>query len=204
MIFIIFLFPIRDQDMSTQKEYVPVAKRWIYRLLHPKLVTLIVSKDRNGKVNVMTAAWSMPVSISPPLIVVSISSKRFTYDLIIRTKEFVVCIPPSDMVNEVHYFGTVSGRTTDKISKSRVSLKSLKSISTPFIDGSLSVLGCKLVNIVDAGDHKLIIGEVVEAYTKEEYFKKGYYDVTKTPLLYHIGGPRYTTLSGKILKPKRV
>ncbi|RLF16118.1 MAG: flavin reductase family protein [Thermoprotei archaeon] len=187
--------------MSCSEEYIRVAKRFSHRLLHPKLVVLVVAKGRNGKVNVMTAAWCMPVSINPPLVVVSISRKRYTYKLIKESREFVICIPTLDMLNVVHYFGTVSGRDENKISKSGVKLAPAKTIDVPYIVGSLAILECKVYKIVEAGDHDLVIGEVLEAYALKGCFKDNCYDIECISPIYHIGGPRYTTIAKKVLKP---
>jgi flavin reductase (DIM6/NTAB) family NADH-FMN oxidoreductase RutF len=62
-------------------------------LLHPKLVALLTCVDDAGKANIITLAWAMPVSVQPPLVVVSVGPRRYSHGLIDETKEFVLNIP---------------------------------------------------------------------------------------------------------------
>jgi len=38
----------------------------VCRLLHPQIAALIACRSKEGRANVMTAAWAMPVSADPP------------------------------------------------------------------------------------------------------------------------------------------
>lgn len=78
-------------------EYVEVVTRQHTRLLHPKLVVLVVSIGKDGRANVMPAAWVTPVSVNPPLVAVAISPKRYTYKLIKESGEFT--LNPRDVLS---------------------------------------------------------------------------------------------------------
>ena len=47
-----------------------------YKLLHPCMTILVVSISRDGKPNVMTCAWNMPVSEDPPMIAVAFGGRE--------------------------------------------------------------------------------------------------------------------------------
>jgi len=180
--------------------YRKVSERWALRLLHPKLVVLVVAKV-NDKVNAMAASWCMPVSANPPLIVVSISPRRFTYKLIKTSGEFTINVMPLDKLKEVHLCGTLSGAEVDKLKVANLhTLKSLK-IETPGLEEAVAILECKLFKSVKAGDHVLFIGQILAARVRENTFPKGTYSVDKVKLLYHLGGDKYTTTADYILKP---
>lgn len=50
---------------KTQRKKVSVPfDRSVY-LLHPYNASLVTSKGKNGKINVMVAAWTIPVSVNP-------------------------------------------------------------------------------------------------------------------------------------------
>ncbi|MCD6469793.1 flavin reductase, partial [Candidatus Bathyarchaeota archaeon] len=53
-----------------------------YRLLHPRNTALLTCVDGEGKANIITLAWLMPVSINPPLVAVSIAPRRYSHRLI--------------------------------------------------------------------------------------------------------------------------
>jgi flavin reductase (DIM6/NTAB) family NADH-FMN oxidoreductase RutF len=84
--------------LETGKVEVPLSSS--YRLLHPRLTVLVSCVDKEGKANVITLAWSMPVSINPPIVAISIAPKRYSHQLVEETKEFVINIPTMDIVLE--------------------------------------------------------------------------------------------------------
>ena len=53
-----------------------------HKLFYPKQVLLLTSCDREGKPNILTVSWHMPVSLEPPQIAVSIGKARYTKKLI--------------------------------------------------------------------------------------------------------------------------
>ncbi|RLE62848.1 MAG: flavin reductase family protein [Thermoprotei archaeon] len=173
---------------------------WITRLLHPKLVVLVVTKD-DEKVNAMAAAWCMPVSVKPPLVVVSISPKRYTYKLIKRKKEFTINVMSLDKMREVHICGTISGVKVDKIERAGLRLLKSTKIETPGLEDAIAVIECTLFNSVEAGDHELFIGQVVAARVRSDTFVNGVYCIDKVRLLYHLGGDMYTTTSSEVYRP---
>ncbi|MEM4005734.1 MAG: flavin reductase, partial [Desulfurococcaceae archaeon] len=77
--------------------YIPVELRRYTRLLHPKLVALVMVLREDGRPNAMPASWVMPASVEPPLLVVAVSPRRYTYDLIQRRPEFTVNPVPLKM-----------------------------------------------------------------------------------------------------------
>ncbi len=62
------------------------------RLLGGAPITLITSSYR-GRHNVIPVAYVMPVSLRPPLIAISMSPSRYSYDIIHKTDEFALNIP---------------------------------------------------------------------------------------------------------------
>jgi flavin reductase (DIM6/NTAB) family NADH-FMN oxidoreductase RutF len=72
---------------------VEVDSRMAYRLLHPRHTVLVSCRDKTGKANIITLAWTMPTSINPPMLVISISPKRYSHRIIEETGEFVVNVP---------------------------------------------------------------------------------------------------------------
>jgi len=168
-----------------------------YRLLHPKLVVLLTCVDESGKANIITLAWAMPVSIQPPLIVVSIAPRRYSHGLIEKTKEFVLNIPTMELLKETFFCGRRSGRDVDKFGETGLTPLPARKVKAPIIKECVAHLECTLHKRVEAGDHTLFIGEVVAAYADKNVFAQTY-DVEKAKLIYHIGGAEFTTLASKV------
>ncbi|MEM3659804.1 MAG: flavin reductase family protein [Thermoproteota archaeon] len=69
----------------------------------------------------MTAAWVSRVSMSPPLIMVSIAPSRYTLELLRENGEFAVNIVGGRLEKAAYgVFGSKTGRGRDKIAESRV------------------------------------------------------------------------------------
>ncbi|NPA70598.1 MAG: flavin reductase [Crenarchaeota archaeon] len=163
-------------------------------LLMPSIVTLIVTHRPDGGYNAMTACWIMPVSRSPPRIAVAISPRRFTYECLRSRPEFTVCVLGPEQEEIADYCGSVSGRDENKIEKLEkkgIKLRKLEKVSTPGIEGCPAIIGCKVWRDYEGGDHRIIVGEVVECIVKEDKFRDTWRDVD---LLYYYGGARYLTV----------
>ncbi len=180
---------------------VNLSLRSAYRLLHPRHTVLVSCADNAGKANIITLAWSMPVSIRPPLVAVSIAPRRYSHKLIEETGEFVINIPTIDIVRETLYCGEVSGRNVDKFKAAGLTPAPAKIVKVPIIRECVGHLECKLHQKIPAGDHTIFIGKIVAAYVNEGIFKETY-NIRKVKLIYHLGGDKFTTTSEEIFIPK--
>jgi flavin reductase (DIM6/NTAB) family NADH-FMN oxidoreductase RutF len=122
--------------------------------------TAVVTVKAAEKANGMTAAWYTRVSSNPPMVAVSISYRRFTYELIKRSGFFCLNLLAEDQLAVAKKFGFSSGRDSDKFKD--IAYRSAKS-GSPLIEGIAGFLDCKVVKMVEAGDHMMFIGEVINA-----------------------------------------
>ena len=177
---------------------VPMGDVW--KLLHPRLTVLVTSQSKDGKKNVMTVAWVSIASWSPPYIAVFISPRRYTYQLIKESGEFVVNVPTIDLLREVDYCGSVSGRSTDKFEETKLTpIPSLK-VKAPSIKECIAHIECRLVKEVETGDHVMLLGEVIVARANPDMFTNTY-DIRRAKLVYYLGDGEYTTIKDETLSP---
>jgi len=172
-----------------------------YRLLHPRHTVLVSCIDSSGRANIITLAWSMPVSMRPPLVAVSIAPRRYSHRLIEETGEFVVNVPTIEIVKETLYCGRVSGRNVDKFKAAGLTPAPAKIVKAPIIEECVGHLECRLHQKIPAGDHTIFIGEVVAAYVNEGAFKETF-DIKKVKVIYHLGGDKFTTTSEETVVPQ--
>lgn len=137
----------------------------------------VVTVKKGDKVNAMTAAWAIPVSHRPALVVVHIAPQRYTHDLIMDTKEFGLSILSEEQVEISQHAGTLSGRNVDKFKSGIIKTKPSKVISAPVLEGCVATMECKLEKAIEMGDHTIFVGRVVALER----------DLTKRPLLLHRG-----------------
>ena len=163
-------------------------------LLHPYNAALVSTKTKDGQNNVLTIAWIIPTSINPPLLTISIRKERFSYKAIQETGEFVVNIPTFDMAEKVIRAGRITGKEIDKFAELGLTARKAKMVNAPKIEECVAHIECKLWKTFEAGDHDLIVGEIMAAEVVEGYFSKTW-DITKFRPCQHTGKQFFTTCS---------
>jgi flavin reductase (DIM6/NTAB) family NADH-FMN oxidoreductase RutF len=123
--------------------------------------------------NVMTVGWTSPVSMKPPILMVSIAPQRFTHDLIAEAGEFGVSILADDQKRLSQLAGTLTGKKVNKLERSEFETFPADTINAPLIAGARAWFECKLHSQQTVGDHTVFYGEVMRASV----------DDTKMPLV---------------------
>ena len=172
-----------------------------YRLLHPKHTILLSCTDKKGKANIVTLAWCMPVSAEPPMLAISIRATRHSYKMIEETKEFVINVPTMNIVKETLFCGRRSGKQHDKFKETGLTPLPAKMVKPPIVKECVAHLECKLRQQTTAGDHEILVGEILAAYVNEGVFDKAY-DLRKVKPIYHMGGDDFATLAPEIVSPQ--
>jgi len=83
---------------------------------YPKLA-IIVTAQTKGKENAMAVAWHTSLSFNPPLYGIAVAPKRFTYQLIIDSKEFAVNFLPFEAAELIASIGGSGGQEIDKFQR---------------------------------------------------------------------------------------
>lgn len=132
--------------------------------MFPEPVHIVIVKDGQAGYNPMTAAWVMFTSIEPRMLAVSVGYERYTYELLQKVEDFVICIPSIKMAEEVQYFGSVSGKDGDKLAKMRTRTQPASKIDNVLISDATANYECKLSGTLKTGDHVIFTGEVVASH----------------------------------------
>lgn len=167
------------------------------RLINSGNVVLVTScyKDKS---NIITIAWHTPISIKPPALAISVGKERFSLELIKKSGEFTVNIPNWDLLEQMLYCGTHSGRDVDKFKETKLTAeKAEKLLKTPKIKECIGSIECSVIDYKEVGDHILFFGEVLYAEAEEDLFKDGVWDTEKAGLIYHLGGNFFMKSSEK-------
>lgn len=137
-------------------------------ILNPVPVVLITSKNKEGKENVFTVAWTGTVCTKPPMLSISVRPERLSYEYIKETMEFTVNLPTSKMTRAVDYCGVRPGRKFDKIKEMNFTMKEGTNVDVPYIDECPVSIECKVKSIIPLGTHDLFIAEVVGSHVDKE------------------------------------
>jgi flavin reductase (DIM6/NTAB) family NADH-FMN oxidoreductase RutF len=138
-----------------------------YRLLYPRL-TCLVTSSHEEKSNVNAVDWAMPVSAKPPIVAIAVNKRGLTADLISESKEFVLAVPPESMKDAVANCAKTSGKFIDKFSEFEIRTEKGKFVGAPLLADAISQMECKVIQILDCGDHDLVVGEVVEIHFPDD------------------------------------
>jgi len=139
------------------------------RLVQPSIAVL-VSSSFEGRDALLTVGWVVPVSYVPSRVAVAISRERFSYNIIKGSGMFAVNIMEFEYVDSVYKAGTISGwDVKDKFSVCGLTRGVGRTLPIAVVEEALGILECRVLKIVEAGDHDLFIGDVVDAYVKDKY-----------------------------------
>jgi flavin reductase (DIM6/NTAB) family NADH-FMN oxidoreductase RutF len=166
----------------------PIEPRLAYRLLTHGPVLLLTTQLR-GQPNVMTLAWSSPLSGADALIGIAVAPTRLSHEFIAKTDEFALNVPHVDLLSRVYYCGTVSGREADKWETAPLTPAEAIEIASPLVAECLAWLECTVVNRLTVGDHTLFIAQVLHAQAETEAFGETWRPAEEAGrTLHHLGG----------------
>lgn len=136
---------------------------------YPKMA-IIVTAQAGGKENAMAVAWHTSISYRPPIYGISVSPKRFTYQLIAASREFGVNFLPFEAAGLIAAVGGSRGEDIDKFD--RFGIDRVKSVETavPLLDAAYAAYECRLIDDQGYGDHRWLAGEIVAVHMLEEVF----------------------------------
>jgi flavin reductase (DIM6/NTAB) family NADH-FMN oxidoreductase RutF len=137
----------------------------------------ILTVKKGDALNAMTAAWAIPVSQRPALVVVHVAPQRYSHDLVMEAKEFGLSVLADDQAELSQHAGTTSGRRADKFASGLLRPKPATVIATPVLEGCAATMECKLEKAITMGDHTIFVGRVVALEA----------DPAKKPLILHRG-----------------
>jgi flavin reductase (DIM6/NTAB) family NADH-FMN oxidoreductase RutF len=137
-----------------------MSKSYSRHIVHP---VALLSTAHGNRENIATMAWVSPVSFTPPLLMVAVSPKQYSHELIMQSGEFALMILGTAQKELSTLAGTQSGRKVNKweLEPFRRLRKSARMIQAPVLRHCRAVYECKVTEHLQTGDHTLFIGEVV-------------------------------------------
>ncbi len=168
---------------------------------HFPAVATIVTAQAKGRENAMAVAWHTSISFNPPLYGISISPKRFTYQLIVDSQEFGVNFLPFEQAGLVASVGGSKGEEIDKFLQFDIAKDKSVKTAVPILKAAYAAYECKLVDDKGYGDHRLLVGEIVAVHLlKEAFAPEETLDLAKVSPVLYLGNERYLTVSRETIK----
>ena len=135
---------------------------------YPEPLVIAVAKDREGKINPISVAWTMIVSQDPPMMAIAIGKTRYSAQTIPHSECFTIAYPAIEMKDQVLLFGTESGREVDKIGQCVCPIEPAQEIDSVLLLDAVANFECQLESYMPAGDHIIFVGRVVASHANTE------------------------------------
>jgi flavin reductase (DIM6/NTAB) family NADH-FMN oxidoreductase RutF len=148
-------------------------------------VTIITVTDKNGQPHGFTASAVTSLSLEPRMLLVCISERSSTLNVIKEAGSFAVNILSTDQQETAQQFAT---RKDHRFGGIR--WRPGPATGAPILDGSLAYAECRLTDTCRGGDHVILMGEIVagDAHEAEPllYFRGRYgtYEAVVAPVVH--------------------
>ncbi|MDW4551553.1 CoA transferase [Defluviimonas sp. D31] len=138
-------------------------------------VTVLTTRQADGAPRGFTANSFTSVSLDPPLLLVCLAKTAHSCATFMEADHFAVNVLAE---HQKAVSGLFAGRTLDKFDQCAWTPGTQ---DVPLIDGALSQFACARERLVDAGDHIVLIGRVIDFATSDGdplgYFRGNYFSI---------------------------
>lgn len=141
----------------------------------PSGITVVTADGPDGPVGLTASAFSS-LSLHPPLVLVCVGMASWTHDIVVGAPGFGVHILKA---SQEEISNTFAFSRDDRFKDLTVTAGHH---GVPMLEGALTRLVCERHQVVEAGDHSILVGRVLEAEVADGdplvWFRGGYWGVT--------------------------
>lgn len=141
---------------------------------YPEQVIIAIAKDKKSKANPVTLGWTMIASYEPPMIAIAVAKTHYSIKTIRHSKCFTVAFPSAQMAEAALFFGSCSGRDTDKFAQFPCKTLPAKKINSVLLADAVANFECTLELQISAGDHIIFVGKAVASHVNTKRKKRLY------------------------------
>ena len=150
-------------------------------MLMPLPAVMVSCAAEGYKPNIITISWIGIVNSEPPMLSISVTPQRFSYNIIKKSGQFVVNLTGEDNLKQTDFCGTKSGRDYDKFEACNLEAAASQKVGSPIIKIPGRHYECRIVYksamdpayldgtydvdiYPDKDYHTLYFGEIVDCY----------------------------------------
>jgi flavin reductase (DIM6/NTAB) family NADH-FMN oxidoreductase RutF len=153
----------------------------------PKVVALVVSNSEEHGPNLMTASWWMLAGYNPYRILLAVSHKTYTHEIIEENPEFVLAAPSIEMVDALTLAGKVSGRDLDKIDHLGLDTVPGKSVDVPLLADAVGNIELSVLDSFEFENCTYYFGNVEHAWVTKDGLDGRILDTDEADVLAYMG-----------------
>jgi flavin reductase (DIM6/NTAB) family NADH-FMN oxidoreductase RutF len=163
----------------------------------PRPIAWVSTRSVGGVDNLAPHSFFTVSSVDPPIVQFTSVGHKDTLRNVLETGEFVVCVTPASLINEVNL--TATNFPADVSEFDAVGLEREPSVTVaPFrVAASPFALECTLESTVEFGDSVVVMGRVKHAAVSVDAFGDGHVDTAALEPVARLGGNDWSHL-GKI------
>ena len=166
--------------------------------IYPVPAVMVSLRDKSGKSNIITIAWTGTICSDPPMAYISVRKSRASYPMLVESGEFVINLPSEELVRALDYCGVRSLDQVDKWKEMNLHEGQASVVSAPTIEEAPVSIECKVTQILPLGTHDMFLAEVVAVDVDERYIDaKGAFHMDQVGLVAYSHGD-YMSLGEKL------
>lgn len=127
----------------------------------PYGIYVMTADDGNGNIAAATVNWVTQTAFAPPLVVAGVKTDSGVYQIIKKARSFALNMLGKDQKGVAFTFfkpssvadGKLSGQTYRK-----------GTTGAPLLTDAPAAVECRVTQIVEQGDHHIVVGEVIDAH----------------------------------------
>ncbi len=130
----------------------------------PSGVAILTTQQGKSR-GAMLASWFQQCSFKPPMVSVAMKKGRSTEGILDASEKFVLNILHTNQKDVLAHFGKGFAPEEDPFKGVETETATL---GIPILKHSLCFLECQVRHIYEVGDHRMFVGEILNAGMEEE------------------------------------
>lgn len=166
--------------------------------IYPVPAVMVSLRDKAGKSNIITIAWTGTICSDPPMAYISVRKNRASYPMLVESGEFVINLPSEELVRALDYCGVRSLDQVDKWKEMNLHEGEASVVTAPTIEEAPVSIECKVTQVLPLGTHDMFLAEVVAVDVDDRYIdEKGAFHMDQVGLVAYSHGD-YMSLGEKL------
>ena len=155
----------------------------------PRPIALVTTLDLEGRVNAAPYSFFNAIGSDPPIVALGPGKAKHTFRNIRTTQEFVVNLVSEQIMEAMNTTATDFPEGVNELEMAGLNIASSRQIKAPRILESPVSLECKLDTILEIGNNRVVVAEVLEIHIADQFVdaEKFYVDSQALQLIGRMG-----------------
>ncbi|CAN5253671.1 flavin reductase family protein [soil metagenome] len=186
--------------MNERVDFSPeqMGARTFYRLLTsvvvPRPIAWVSTVSAGGADNLAPHSFFTVAGVDPPVVQFTSVGRKDSLTNVEATGEFVVCLAPEPLFEQVNGSGTDFPHGTSEFDAVGLTREPSLLVAPPRVAESPVALECRLVDTVSFGDSTVVFGRVLHAVVSSSALHDGRPDIELLRPLARLGANQWSTI----------